>query len=217
MKNEKERLIRELVEMGYIKSEAVRKAMEKVPREEFLPPDQRRYAYLDQPLPIGEGQTVSAPHMVAMICEVLDLKKGMKVLEIGAGCGYNAAVVAEIVGKEGHVYSIERIKSLYNMAKNNLKRLGYDDRVTVIFGDGTLGYPDAAPYDRIYVTASAPQIPPPLKKQLKVGGKLLIPVGSSRFYQNLILVEKIKENKYETHNLGGVAFVPLIGKYGWKE
>lgn len=203
--------------MGYIKSEAVRKAMEKVPREEFLPPDQRRYAYLDQPLPIGEGQTVSAPHMVAMICEVLDLKKGMKVLEIGAGCGYNAAVVAEIVGKEGHVYSIERIKSLYNMAKNNLKRLGYDDRVTVIFGDGTLGYPDAAPYDRIYVTASAPQIPPPLKKQLKVGGKLLIPVGSSRFYQNLILVEKIKENKYETHNLGGVAFVPLIGKYGWKE
>lgn len=101
--------------------------------------------------------------MVAMICEVLDLKKGMKVLEIGAGCGYNAAVVAEIVGKEGHVYSIERIKSLYNMAKNNLKRLGYDDRVTVIFGDGTLGYPDAAPYDRIYVTASAPQIPPPLK------------------------------------------------------
>lgn len=156
-------MIRELVEMGYIKSEAVRKAMEKVPREEFLPPDQRRYAYLDQPLPIGEGQTVSAPHMVAMICEVLDLKKGMKVLEIGAGCGYNAAVVAEIVGKEGHVYSIERIKSLYNMAKNNLKRLGYDDRVTVIFGDGTLGYPDAAPYDRIYVTASAPQIPPPLK------------------------------------------------------
>lgn len=110
-------MIRELVEMGYIKSEAVRKAMEKVPREEFLPPDQRRYAYLDQPLPIGEGQTVSAPHMVAMICEVLDLKKGMKVLEIGAGCGYNAAVVAEIVGKEGHVYSIERIKSLYNMAK----------------------------------------------------------------------------------------------------
>lgn len=89
--------------------------------------------------------------------------------------------------------------------------------MTVIFGDGTLGYPDAAPYDRIYVTASAPQIPPPLKKQLKVGGKLLIPVGSSRFYQNLILVEKIKENKYETHNLGGVAFVPLIGKYGWKE
>ncbi len=206
-------MVEDLVARGYIKTEKVRKAMEKVPREEFVPEDQRMNAYLDQPLPIGEGQTISAPHMVAMICEVLDLGRGMKVLEIGAGCGYNAAVVAEIIGEEGELYTIERIESLYKMAKKKLENYR---QIRVIHADGTKGWEKAAPYDRIYVTAAAPEVPKPLKEQLRIGGKLLVPVGQDRFYQELILFEKLSEHEFRSKNLGGVAFVPLIGKYGWR-
>jgi len=188
--------------------------MNRVPREEFLPEDLRDDAYVDTPLPIGEGQTISAPHMVAIMAEQLDLKEGMKILEIGAGSGYHAAVCAEIVGPEGHIYTIERIAELAAFAEANLKRTGYAKTVTVIFADGTRGLPDDAPYDRIFVAAGAPDIPAPLTDQLADGGKLLVPVGG-RYYQDLIRVER-RGDKLVKENLGGCVFVPLIGEYGYQ-
>lgn len=217
MKNEREDLISKLTQIGYIKSESVKKAMLKVPREEFMTPETRNYAYLDRPIPLKKGQTISAPHMVAIICEKLDLKKGMNILEIGTGFGYNAAVVAEIVGSEGHVYTMERIEDLKNMAEKNLERTGYSDNVTVILGDGTKGFKERSPYDRIYATASAPKIPEPLKQQLKIGGRLLTPVGSDVSVQELVCIVRIDENEYRSHDLGGVVFVPMIGEHGWPE
>ena len=217
MIDERKELVKRLSEYGYIKSENVRQAMGKVPREEFLPEENRYYAYNDQPLPIGKGQTISAPHMVAMICEKLQLKEDMKVLEVGTGFGYNAAVISEAMGKKGHVYSIERIEYLAKLAEENLKRTGYDENVTVIIGDGTLGYEKEAPYDRIYGTASAPYVPEPLKEQLKVGGRLLVPVGEQSYFQDLICIVKNSETEFKEKSLGGVAFVPMIGKYGWPE
>lgn len=217
MINERKDLVERLLKLGYIKSEKVKEAMGSVPREEFLPASNRPYAYADQPLPIGEGQTISAPHMVAMICERLELEEGMKILEIGTGFGYNAAVVAEIVGKTGHLYSIERINSLAEIAKDNLSRTGYADNVTVIVGDGTKGYPEEAPFDRIYGTASAPSLPEPLKEQLKIGGILLIPVGEHRYLQDLICITRKSEDEFKKESIGGVAFVPMIGKHGWPE
>lgn len=217
MKKERIDLVRRLSDLGYIKTEKVEKAIMKVPREEFLPASHRDYAYADQPLPIGEGQTISAPHMVAMICEILSLKEGMKVLEIGTGFGYNAAVVAEILGPTGHVYSIERINSLAETAKENLKRTGYSENISVIIGDGTKGYMEEMPFDRIYGTASAPRLPEPLEEQLKVGGILLIPVGEHRYMQDLIVITRKSEDEFEKKSIGGVAFVPMIGEHGWPE
>jgi len=187
--------------------------MKRVPREEFIPPEIRDEAYVDTPLPIGEGQTISAPHMVAIMAERLQLKPGLKVLEIGAGSGYHAAVCAEIIAPDGHIFTIERIASLASFAENNLKRTGYNTLVTVIFGDGTKGLPEKAPFDRIFVAAGAPDIPTPLTDQLADRGILLVPVGG-RFYQDLIKVER-KGQKLDKENLGGCVFVPLIGEYGY--
>ena len=216
MKEKRKDLVKKLFNQGYINTEKVKEAMLKVPREEFMPPENSSYAYLDRPFPIGKGQTISAPHMVAIIAEKLELTDGMSILEIGTGLGYNAAVVAEIAGNEGHVYTIERIPALVEKSRENLNKTGYSDRVTVIEGDGTIGYPDKAPYDRIYGTASAPKIPEPLKKQLKIGGKLIMPMGSD-YYQELVLVMRISDDDFQTRNLGGVVFVPMIGKHGWPE
>lgn len=216
MKEKRKDLVEKLFNQGYINTEKVKEAMLKVPREEFMPAENSSYAYLDRPFPIGNSQTISAPHMVAIIAEKLELTDGMNILEIGTGLGYNAAVVAEVVGKKGHVYTIERIPSLVKKSRENLKKTGYSDRVTVIEGDGTIGYPDKAPYDRIYGTASAPKIPEPLKEQLKTGGKLIIPMGSD-YYQELVSVIRISDDEYQTRNLGGVVFVPMIGKHGWPE
>ncbi|MEM0350362.1 MAG: protein-L-isoaspartate O-methyltransferase [Archaeoglobaceae archaeon] len=193
-------------------SEKVYNAIKKVPRHLFVPERYRNEAYVDTPLPIGYGQTISAPHMVAIMCELLDLREGEKVLEIGTGCGYHAAVTAEIVGKSGLVVSIERIPELAEMAKRNLSSLGYDN-VLVIVGDGSLGYPEMAPYDKIYVTAAAPDIPRPLIEQLKTGGKMVIPVGNT--YQLLYVVEK--ENGIRKWSWGAVRFVLLYGKHGFKD
>lgn len=217
MRDKREDLVEKLFNHGYIKTEKVKKAILHVPREEFMPPETKSYAYLDRPLPIGEGQTISAPHMVAIIAEKLDLCEGMNILEIGTGFGYNAAVVSEIVGSAGHVYTVERIPFLAEKARENLENTGYNDQVTVIIGDGTLGYPEKAPYDRIYGTASAPKVPEPLKKQLKIGGKLIIPMGSHNYFQELISVLRINDDEFQFQNLGGVAFVPMIGKHGWPE
>ncbi|NYT00115.1 MAG: protein-L-isoaspartate O-methyltransferase [Methanocellales archaeon] len=192
-------------------SERVLDAIKKVPRHLFVQPPYRAQAYADHPLPIGEDQTISAPHMVAMMCDILDLLNGMIVLEIGAGCGYHAAIMAELVGEDGHVYTMDRLSSLVNSASENLRKAGYSN-VTVLLGDGTLGIPDHAPYDRISVACAAPDIPPPLIDQLKSGGKMVIPIG--RHFQELYLVEKI--NGIIKKEKGGVIFVPLIGKYGFK-
>ena len=210
---ERDRLVESLKLRGYVTSKAVETAMRRVPREEFLPPEIREDAYVDTPLPIGEGQTISAPHMVAIMVEHFDLKPGLKVLEIGTGSGYHAAVCAEIIAPDGHIYSMERITSLASFAESNLKKTGYSKLVTVILGDGTKGLPEQAPFDRIFVAAGAPDVPPPLTDQLADGGRLLIPVGG-RWYQDLMRVTR-KGKKLETENLGGCIFVPLIGEYGY--
>ncbi len=217
---QRRRLIEQLKREGYIRSPSVEKAMLRVPRELFVPEELRDQAYIDTPLPIGFGQTISAPHMVALMCEEARLRVGQKVLEVGTGSGYHAAVIAEIVAPSdvdskywGHVYSIERIPELAEYAKRNLSRAGYADRVTVVVGDGSKGLPEYAPYDRIIVTAAAPRIPEPLVEQLKVGGILVVPVGD-RFYQVLYIVEKTDKGIRIRKGIPCL-FVPLIGEYGW--
>ncbi|MFP3945764.1 MAG: protein-L-isoaspartate O-methyltransferase [Archaeoglobaceae archaeon] len=188
-------------------------AMKKVPRHEFVPYERRNEAYSDIPLPIGEGQTISAPHMVAIMCNLLDLQKGDKVLEVGGGRGYHAAVVAEIVDKEGKVIAMEIKSELARISQETLEDLGYYN-VRVITGDGSKGYPPESPFDKIYVTASAPEIPEPLMEQLKPGGKMVIPIGE--YMQYLYVVEKDDQGNINKRNWGGVRFVPLVGEYGVK-
>ena len=200
----RERLIDGLIQRGYLSTTRVIKAMRAVPREIFVPEWEKEHAYLDTPLEIGKGQTISAPHMVAIMCEALDLDEGQKILEIGSGSGYHVAVVAKIIGR-GKIYSIERFHSLVKRAERNLNKTGIKN-VMIIEGDGSCGLPKYSPYDRIYVTCAAPSIPQPLIDQLKKGGKLLIPVGE--VFSRLILLEK--NEKIRKKDLGGCAFVPLI-------
>jgi protein-L-isoaspartate(D-aspartate) O-methyltransferase len=158
--------------------------------------------------------------MVSIMDEVLELQVGNKVLEIGAGCGWHAATVAEIVApsdtpkeKWGHVYTVEIVSQLADLARMNINKVGYSDRVTIICGDGSLGYVETAPYDRVLVTAAAPDVPKPLIEQLKSNGVLVIPVGGVYLYQTLLRIRK-QDGRITEENLGGVAFVPLTGKYG---
>ncbi len=196
---------------GRIKGRVIA-AMDRVPREMFVPEHLRPRAYEDIPLPIGYGQTISAPHMVAIMCDLLDLSEGMTVLEVGGGCGYHAAVMAGLVGLRGHIYSVERISELVVQARKNLEAAGIEN-VSMIEGDGSIGLPEHAPYDRISVAATAPKVPEPLQQQLKPGGKMVLPVGLG--FQELVLV--IRKNGFVTEEKMGVAFVPLIGKYGFKD
>ena len=210
------RLVENLEREGIIKSEKVKRAFLRVPRYKFVPERYKEYAHVDEPLPIPAGQTISAPHMVAIMLELAELEEGMNILEVGTGSGWNAALIYELVRQ--NVYTIERIPELAEFAKRNLERAGYKDKVHVLIGDGTRGFPAKAPYDRIIVTAGAPKVPKPLIEQLKVGGKILIPVGSYHLWQELLEVIKISEdNKVKIKNHGGVAFVPLIGEHGWRE
>lgn len=204
---QKDRLIDELRNHGI--SERVLEAMRRVPRHLFVPEREMKNAYADYPLPIGWGQTISAPHMVAIMCNLLDIRDGMKVLEIGAGSGYHAAVMAELAGS-GHVYAVEFIEGLALFARDNLKKAGIEN-VTVVVEDGSLGLPGYAPYDRISVACAAPEIPGTLTDQLRQGGKMVIPVG--RYLQELYLVTKINGLKKEAK--GGVVFVPLVGRKGF--
>jgi len=207
---ERTRMVEYLRQQGV--PEMVLEAMLRVKRHLFVPPERSDQAYGDYPLPIGEGQTISAPHMVAMMCDYLELKKGDKVLEVGSGSGYHAAVIAELIGEEGHLYTVERIPWLVEFSMKNMKRAGYKN-VTVTHGDGTLGLPEHAPYDKISVTCAAPDVPPPLIEQLKTGGKMVIPVG--RYTQKLYLLEK--KNGIERNKKCDVVFVPLIGRYGFRD
>lgn len=206
----REQLINRLLKERYIKSDMVKKAYLKVPREEFIPEYLKMQAYIDRPLEIGNGQTISAPHMVAIMCEALDIQEGQKILEIGTGSGYHAAIVSQLVGEKGHVYTIERFEDLAKRARENLKNTGIAN-ITVEVGDGSEGLKKYEPYDRIYVTCAAPKIPQPLIDQLKDYGKLLIPVGS--MYCELQLIEK-KGKEIQSTDLGGCVFVPLVGKFG---
>jgi len=195
-----------------ILDKAVLDAFQKVPRHKFVPEDLRQNAYNDYPLPIGEDQTISQPYMVALMTECLRLKDADKVLEIGTGSGYQAAILGEIA-KE--VYSVERFKGLADKASKILRSLGYEN-IHVKSGDGTLGWDEFAPYDAIIVTAGAPSVPDSLVKQLKDGGRLVIPVDHGGFGQILTLVERIGPTT-RTSDICACTFVPLVGKEGWSE
>ena len=203
-----------LEKFGYIKSESVKNAFLKVDRSKFIPENLKEEAYRDSPLSIGCGQTISAPSMIALMLEVSDLKRGLKILEIGAGSGYNAALIAEICGEE-NVVTIERIPEVYQFGMENLKREGY--KVKVVLGDGTKGYREDAPYDRIIATAAAPQVPQSWKGQLKEGGMIIAPVGRERYYQELLVLKRKNDGTFDTNKYGGCVFVPLVGEDGWKE
>jgi protein-L-isoaspartate(D-aspartate) O-methyltransferase len=220
---DKERAVNSLIAQGILKSPAVIRAMRMVPREQFLPEEMKEHAYVDTPIPIGYGQTTSALHMTALFCEYGELKLGQNVLEVGGGCGYMSCVYAEVVApsdkpKEawGHVWSAEIVKELAECARANVEKTGYEDRVTVIHADASTGLEEHSPYDIIIVTATAPDIPKPLVEQLKPGGILLIPTGNLYFYQELMRVRKQLDGSTRTESLGGVAFVPLRGKEGWR-
>lgn len=208
---EKEKLIEKLIKQGYLKSKEIIEAMKEIPREIFIPERQRRHAYADMPLEIGYGQTISAPHMVAIMLEALKLKEDSKILEIGTGTGYHAALAAKIA-KKGRVYTIERIKELAEKAKENFRKLNLRN-IEVFVGDGSRGLPQHAPYTHIYATCSAPSIPDAFIEQLAKGGRLLIPVG--RIYGELWLVEK--KDGLKKKNLGGCAFVPMIGSDAYED
>lgn len=182
-------------------------ALAKIPRHEFVPEESRLYAYKDGPIPIGYGQTVSQPFMVAVMTDLLQPQAEDTLLEIGTGSGYQTAVLAELVRK---VYSIEIIPELAEQAADRLRRLGYGN-VEIKVGDGYFGWPEHAPFDGILVTAAAPRIPDPLLAQLKPGRRLVIPVGNPEGYQILKVVEKNEQGQTETWDVFGVAFVPLTG------
>jgi len=194
-----------------IKDRLVLEALKRVPRHVFVPPEHADLAYADRPLPIGFGQTISQPFMVAIMSETMKLEGHEKVLEVGTGSGYQAAILAEIVD---HVVSLERVPELADAAAERLRRLGYAN-VEIHLGDGSEGYAPGAPFDAIVVTAGAPEIPVVLVDQLAEGGRLVIPVGNS-FQQTLTRIT-VKDGKRETERLEGCVFVPLIGKYGWGE
>lgn len=194
-----------------IYNSAVLAAMREVPREEFVRPELIDQAYEDHPLPIDEGQTISQPYMVAYMAESLELAPTDRVLEIGTGSGYSAAVLSRIAAE---VYTVEHFPSLAHSADERLQRLGYDN-IRIFVGDGTLGWPEHAPYDAIVVTAGAPRVPEPLLGQLVIGGRLVVPAGPNHFVQTLIRVRRVKPDDYKQENLMAVQFVPLIGAAGW--
>jgi len=207
---EKERLIKELIQQG-IRDEKVLDAIRNVPRELFVPEVLRHQAYKNVALPIGKGQTISQPLTVAIMTEALKVRKGMKVLEVGTGSGYQAAILDYLGAR---VFTIERDFDLFREARQRFNQLGL--KISTICGDGTLGWNEFAPYDGIIVTAAAPDVPKPLKDQLAVGGRLVIPVGS-RTTQVLHILTKKDEDEFEVEKIPAFQFVPLIGIEGWKE
>jgi protein-L-isoaspartate(D-aspartate) O-methyltransferase len=204
-------MIREHLLGRGIRDQAVITAMREVPREEFIDADLAGLAYEDHPLAIAGGQTISQPYIVAYMTEALELSGTDRVLEIGTGSGYAAAVLGRIVRT---VYSVERLGGLAQSAGKRLERLGYTN-IIIHEGDGTLGWAEHAPYDAIVVTAGAPRVPQPLLEQLAPGGRLVIPVGASSDVQMLVRVRRIGDRDYRTEELCAVRFVPLIGAAGW--
>jgi protein-L-isoaspartate(D-aspartate) O-methyltransferase len=209
----RERMVATQIAARGVRDPRVLAAMRRVPREAFVAESQAGWAYEDEPLPIGEGQTISQPYIVAAMAEALRLQPADRVLEIGTGSGYAAAVLAELAAA---VYTIERLPALAERARGRLARLGYD-RVRVVVGDGTLGLPAQAPFDAIVATAGGPRVPTPLLEQLAVGGRLVMPVGPEPRFQALVRVTRAAPDRWDREELMDVAFVPLIGAHGWPE
>lgn len=201
----------ELLRKRGIRDENVLRAMEKIPRHLFVPEALINYAYEDSALPIGCSQTISQPYTVAFMTEALEAKPGDKILEVGTGSGYQAAILAEMGAQ---VFTIERFEELLKTALEKLSKLGYN--VIGMVGDGSIGWSEFAPYDGIIVTAAAPRIPKSLVKQLKIGGRLVIPIGDLDV-QELYIIKKVSEDKLDIKKKFGFKFVPLIGKEGWGE
>jgi len=210
---ERVRMVEGLVQSGYIRNPAVRAAFLGVPRERFVRPEDRAAAYQDIPLPIGQGQTISAPSMIAIMLEEARLQPGERVLEIGTGSGYHAALLAAIVGPS-NVVSMERHAALAERARGTLAAAGFGG-ITVIVGDGSLGFPDRAPYDCIIATAGAPRIPDSWPPQLANRGRIVAPVGSSPHSQVLVILTRREDGTLETREGTPCAFVPLVGKQAW--
>jgi len=206
---ERNRMVEEQLVSRDITDPGVLQAMRTVPRHRFVPSSWEDSAYSDSPLPIGQQQTISQPYIVALMTQALELKAGDRVLEIGTGSGYQAAVLAEIARE---VYTIEKLETLLARARNVLDALGYDNIVSKLH-NGTEGWPEHAPYNAIMVTAGAPEIPEPLLNQLKEGGRMVIPVGD-KMLQELLKVTR-KTGEIEVEKIGGCRFVSLCGKYGW--
>ena len=205
----RERMVARQIEKRGIRNPRVLAAMAEVPRERFVPAQLAGRAYEDGPLPIGEDQTISQPYIVALMIEAADVAPGDRVLEVGAGSGYAAAVMACIADR---VYAIERHETLAKSARRRVVELGYDN-LTVLTGDGSLGLPAHAPYDAIVVSAGSDRVPEPLRQQLAIGGRLVVPVGGASI-QTLFCVTRTGEDSWTENDLGGVRFVPLIGEHG---
>lgn len=206
----RDRMVETQIAARGIKDERVLSAMRSIPRHIFVPEEARAAAYGDYPLPIGHGQTISQPYIVAMMTSLLEIRPQDRVLEIGAGSGYQAAILGRLAQE---VISIERIPEVAHLAEKNLATAGITG-VRVIVGDGTLGYPDLAPYDAVLITAATPSVPSPLIDQLAEGGRLVAPVGS-RDLQELVRLTR-KGSELSREFFGGVVFVPLLGEHGWE-
>jgi protein-L-isoaspartate(D-aspartate) O-methyltransferase len=204
---ERERMVQRQLRARGVEDERVLDAFREVPREVFVAPGLEDSAYTDAPLPIGESQTISQPFVVALMVEALRIRPGDRVLEVGAGSGYAAAILSRLASE---VYAIERLPSLAREARERIERLGYEN-VKIRAGDGTLGWPEAAPFDAILVSAGGPDVPPALLDQLAPGGRMVIPVGTSR-EQELVRITKSADGRLRTESLGPVVFVPLIGQ-----
>lgn len=203
----KEELINLLILDGYLKTPEIIEAFRKIDRIDFVPEKYRNLAYLNEPISIGEGQTISQPLTVAFMLELLEPKSGEKILDIGSGSGWQTALLAEIVGTEGRVFAIERISDLKDMTENNVRKYSFIDKgvVKVIKGDGSKGYEKEAPYNKIIVAASAPVILEAWKKQVKIGGRIVAPAGNS-----IVVTNKISEAEFKTEEYYGFSFVPLV-------
>ncbi len=214
-REEREEKVRWLVRYGYLSSERIKQAMLKIPREDFIPLLYRDYAYREVPLPLpGKKATISCPHSYPLFYEPLGLDAGHRFLEVGLGSGYGTALAREIVGKDGLVVSVEIDPVTFEFAKNNLERAGYGD-IILVQGDGGLGYPEKAPYDKICITAACLEIPPPLIEQLRSGGRLIAPV-IEQGVQNLLVLDK-SEQGIIRNVVAEVLYVPLRGRYGVSE
>jgi protein-L-isoaspartate(D-aspartate) O-methyltransferase len=212
IRNARLKMVKSQVEDRGILDPHVLSAMRRIPREDFVAPDSRAHAYEDRPLAIGAGQTISQPYIVAYMIDALELKGGEKILEIGGGSGYAAAVLAVIAG---HVFTIERIPELADLARTNLATAGVRN-VNVRCADGTQGWPEEAPFDAILVSAGAPDIPRALLDQMKTGARMVVPVGDDPTSQDLIRVTRRGAADFQREWLTSVRFVPLIGQHGWK-
>jgi len=208
---QRQQMIERQIRARGIRDKAILAALATVPREAFVPPEYQYAAYQDSPLPIPGRQTISQPYVVALMMRALRLQPDDCVLEVGSGSGYAAALLSRIVRE---VHGVERREELVTYARERLQKLGYDN-VHIHHGDGTMGWPPAAPYDAIMVSASGPEVPPALREQLAIGGRLAMPIGRASDLQSLLLVQRTGPDSFQHKDLGGVRFVPLIGEQGW--